>query len=171
MKQETYEFFAKKITGISWGVSAIKLAGKLLTYSTAVIYLGSLLGLFLQKEYKKGIIFFMVPFLSFLAVSIFRLHAHQKRPYELYDIKPLIPKETKEKSFPSRHVFSIYVIGVTVCFSQIYLGILVCIMGLCLAVIRVVTGVHFPRDVFWGAVIGTACGGVAGLWMWFFGVL
>lgn len=170
MKQESYELFAKKIRGISWGVSAVRLSGKLLTGGTAVIYLASLAGLFLQKEYQKGIIFFLVPFFSFVAVSVLRSHLHQKRPYEVYDITPLIPKETKEKSFPSRHVFSIYVIGVTLCFYQIFLGILVCVMGLFLAVLRVVTGVHFPRDVFWGAVIGALCGGISGGVLQIFGI-
>lgn len=165
MKQEDYEFFAKKIMGISWGVKAVWLTGKLLTYSTAVIYLAVLAKLFLQKEYQKGIIFFLVPFLSFLAVSVFRAKLHRKRPYELYDIKPLIPKDTKEKSFPSRHIFSIYVIGVTLCFYLFFLGIFVCIMGIFLAVIRVVTGVHFPKDVIWGALLGALCGILAGgLW-------
>ena len=163
MKQEDYEFFAKKITGISWGVRAVRLAGKLLTYSTAVIYLAVLAKLFLQKEYQKGIIFFLVPFLSFVAVSVFRTKLHRKRPYELYDIKPLIPKDTKGKSFPSRHIFSIYVIGVTLCFYQLFLGIFICILGIFLAVIRVVTGVHFPKDVIWGAVIGVLCGIMAGV--------
>ncbi|MBR1740480.1 MAG: phosphatase PAP2 family protein [Lachnospiraceae bacterium] len=163
MKQESYEYFAKRITGVSWGVKAIGIASKCLTYSTAALYLTALADLFFHKEYKKGFLFLVVPLFSFLIVSFFRAHAHQKRPYEIYDIKPLIPKDTREKSFPSRHIFSIYVIGVTVCFYHIFLGIFICVMGVFLAVIRVVAGVHFPRDVIWGAVIGSVCGGLVGV--------
>lgn len=158
MKQETYQYFSKKINDIPWGLPAVKIAGKCLTYGTALIYMAVLADLFFGKEYGKCLVLCLVPMISFMAVSIFRAWYNQKRPYEIYDIRPLIPKDTKGKSFPSRHIFSIYVIGAGVCAVYPVWGYMICVMGIFLAVIRVVTGVHFPKDVIAGAVIGVLAG-------------
>ena len=53
----------------------------------------------------------LVPGISFGAVSLFRWAFRAPRPYEVFETTPVIKKNTKGKSFPSRHVFSIFVIG------------------------------------------------------------
>ena len=76
----------------------------------------------------------------------------------------MIKKDTAGRSFPSRHVFSIFVIGSTIwCVCHVF-GAGVMAAGVVLAVIRVVTGVHFPKDVIAGAVIGF----ISGLFMMLF---
>ena len=67
-------------------------------------------------------------------------------------------KDAPGKSFPSRHVFSIFVIAVTVFWVWPLPGILVGIAGAILSWCRVAGGVHFPRDVIAGALIGIGCG-------------
>ena len=59
---------------------------------------------------------------------------------------------------PSRHVFSAFVIGMAFLHMNIVLGIIILIIGCLMAVIRVIVGVHFPRDVIAGAVIGILSG-------------
>ncbi|MCM1257004.1 MAG: phosphatase PAP2 family protein [Roseburia sp.] len=100
----------------------------------------------------------VVPAVSFLLVSLFRRLYSAKRPYELLDIKPLIPKDTVGKSFPSRHVFSVFIIGMTFFYVNKILGMLVFCIGIVTAFVRVAGGVHFPKDVAAGAVIGVLCG-------------
>ena len=99
----------------------------------------------------------LVPALFFVLLSKFREKINAKRPYELYGFKPLIKKDTKGLSFPSRHVFSIFVIGGSIWVINKILGTIILIMGLLLAIIRVITGVHFPKDVIAGAFIGCVC--------------
>ena len=55
----------------------------------------------------------LVPAVSFIAVSLLRALLNAPRPYEVFALPPVIAKDTKGKSFPSRHAFSIFVIGVT----------------------------------------------------------
>ena len=55
----------------------------------------------------------MVPAVSFVIVTLFRKMYNAKRPYEVYDFEPVIQKNTLGKSFPSRHVFSIFIIAMT----------------------------------------------------------
>lgn len=103
---------------------------------------------------------FVVPFASFALLTIVRKTINAPRPYEVFETQPVIPKNTLGKSFPSRHVFSIFVIGTTflaVAPSPIF-GIVVLLLGVALAIVRVCTGLHFPRDVVAGALLGMAAG-------------
>ena len=100
----------------------------------------------------------LVPAVSFVLVTIFRKIINAPRPYEKFGIPPVIEKDTKGKSFPSRHVFSIFIIGMTIFYSHPGPGIIILLMGVLMAYIRVIGGVHEPRDVIAGAVIGIVCG-------------
>lgn len=104
--------------------------------------------------------YLLIPGLCFLLLTIARKKINAKRPYEILDIEPLIAKEKKGQSFPSRHVFSFCLIAgcwYSVC---IPVGIVLSICALILAYIRVVGGIHFPKDVFAGTVIGYICSAV-----------
>ncbi|MGN0302072.1 MAG: phosphatase PAP2 family protein [Anaerotardibacter sp.] len=102
----------------------------------------------------------LVPLASFALLSIFRDKLNAPRPYEMFQTPPVIAKNTKGHSFPSRHVFSIFVIAVTflACAGSAIWGIIILCMGVLLAVLRVITGVHWPKDVIAGMIIGILCG-------------
>lgn len=100
----------------------------------------------------------MVPAVSFAAVSIFRYLYCAPRPYEVMGIDPLIKKETKGKSFPSRHVFSAFMIAFVFFRFLPAAGIVLGILALVMAAARVLGGVHFVKDVVAGAAIGILCG-------------
>lgn len=96
--------------------------------------------------------------LSFLIVSFFRRIYNRPRPYEELDIIPLIQKDTKGKSFPSRHVFSVFVIAMCWFYYMPFVGIVLMISGCIMAYIRVIGGVHYPVDVIAGAIVGILSG-------------
>lgn len=100
----------------------------------------------------------LIPAVSFLVFSIVRSLINAKRPYEIWAIDPILPKNSKGKSFPSRHVFSIFLISMTFLNFSLWLGVVFLVFGLLLAVVRVIAGVHFPRDVIVGAAVGILCG-------------
>ncbi|MDO4177351.1 MAG: phosphatase PAP2 family protein [Bacillota bacterium] len=103
--------------------------------------------------------YIVVPGVSFVLVSIFRHLYNAPRPYDEPGApEPIIKKDSPGKSFPSRHVFSIFIIAVTAFMVQPVSGILIGIAGVILAIIRVAGGVHYPRDVIAGAIIGVALG-------------
>ena len=113
--------------------------------------------LYVEKDPKLMKAIF-VPAVSFVLVTIFRKMINVPRPYEKFEIPPVIEKDTKGKSFPSRHVFSVFIIAVAIFYSHPGPGILIALIGIVMAVIRVLGGVHEPRDVIAGAVIGLVCG-------------
>lgn len=100
----------------------------------------------------------LVPAISFALVTVFRRIVNAPRPYEKFGIPPVLEKDTRGKSFPSRHVFSVFVIAVTIFNSHPGPGIILCLIGVVMAIIRVLGGVHEPRDVIAGAIIGLAAG-------------
>lgn len=100
----------------------------------------------------------LVPAISFVALSIFRAILNWPRPYEMFDIPPVLKKDSSGRSFPSRHVFSVFVIAATLACRFPRIGLAVAVIGFILAVIRVIGGVHSPRDVIVGAAIGVLCG-------------
>ncbi len=100
----------------------------------------------------------MIPAVSFGFLSLFRRLYSAPRPYEVWDITPLLKKDTRGKSFPSRHVFSVFIIGMTYFHTFHILGAAVLLSGAALACIRVIGGVHFPKDVAAGAAFGILFG-------------
>ena len=99
--------------------------------------------------------------LPFLLISLFRRVMDAPRPYEVYDLSELgidRPKRKEGRSFPSRHVFSAFLIG-TLLFAYLPpLGGAVLSLGALLAVLRVLLAIHFVRDVVVGAIFGTVSG-------------
>lgn len=98
----------------------------------------------------------IVPAIAFAAVSIFRHAYNAPRPYEMLDIQPLIIKDTRGKSFPSRHTFSMFMIAITWLTWQPIVGGILLAAGALMAIVRVLGGVHFPRDVIAGALAAIA---------------
>lgn len=120
-----------------------------------------LLLLYLAAEREKTLyLSVIVPLDGFLIVSVFRYLFNRQRPYERYDFKPAIPKDTKGKSFPSRHVFSAAVIAVTFLVQRnpilVGLGAGLIVAALIIGVIRVIAGVHYVSDV----LAAWACAGI-----------
>lgn len=111
----------------------------------------------LMLIYKKDTRFwflFVVPMISFVILSVFRKKLNAPRPYEVFDYEPILKKETEGASFPSRHVFSIFVISSGIFYIQPILGSVLLVFGVILALCRFLGGVHFLRDVIAGALCG-----------------
>ncbi len=88
-----------------------------------------------------------VPLGVFVTVTLIRKFIDAQRPYEKLGLEPLVKKDTKGLSFPSRHTASAAVIAMTFLFVNVPLGIIFLIAAALIAVSRVLAGVHFPRDV------------------------
>ncbi len=100
----------------------------------------------------------VVPLLGFLVVSGFRAAFDAPRPYELLDIDPLIKKATVGQSMPSRHLFSMAMIAMCWLYWCAPVGVVLLLLCAVMGYIRVVGGVHFPRDVIAGALGGVILG-------------
>lgn len=103
-------------------------------------------------SFKKAL---LVPAISFVLLSIVRALINRPRPYETFEMPPVIKKDTKGNSFPSRHVFSATMIAMTFLLMSPWpwIGMLFLCVSVLLAVVRVISGVHFISDVLAGIVV------------------
>lgn len=131
----------------------IMILNQLITTITYIMYPLMIIKLYVADN-PIIYVFVILPLVMFLLVSIFRNFYEAKRPYEIYEYESIINKKSLGKSFPSRHVFSIFVIAMSFFNINAYMGALFLIMGMILAVCRVLGGVHFPKDVIVGALLG-----------------
>lgn len=98
---------------------------------------------------------------GFVAVSFFRRRFNGPRPYECCAIAALIARDGAGKSFPSRHAFSAFAIAASWFAASAPVAVVLLVAAVVLAICRVLGGVHFPRDVVVGALIGSATGALA----------
>lgn len=114
----------------------------------------------LQRDLLLAVKAAGILFLPFALVSLFRMAVRTPRPYELYGLghpSGRVRRHTRG-AFPSRHVFSAALLGtVLLAVSPLFGGILLGLAVL-LAVDRVLLGLHFPRDVVAGYLIGVLAG-------------
>ena len=163
MTKEQYERWSAPIARHPNGPAALNRVNFLLTRLCYVCYPLSLLLLALQRDGRFWRVL-LVPGVSFVLISLLRRGINRPRPYETLDIHPLIHKDTHGKSFPSRHVFSVFVIDMAFWYLCPPLGGVFLAVGLVLAAVRVLGGVHYPSDVLAGALMAAAAGAV-GFWV------
>ena len=128
--------------------------------TTGIVYAAYLLylGFVLLTNTTRLLPAVLIPGISFVLLTLVRDRINAPRPYEVLDIRPLLFKDTKGPSFPSRQVFSVCVIAFTVGVHIHWAGIALGAVGLLISLIRVLAGIHFPRDVLAGMLSGIACG-------------
>lgn len=163
MTKEQYQKITAPLREHGKAARLAKRADAALTAAVFLAYPIYLVSLLLHKNpyLARAII---VPLDSFLVLSFARRVINAPRPYEKFGVPPVFPKKSGGKSFPSRHVFSAFLIAATVFYTAPLAGVTLAGIGAALAVLRVLGGVHEPRDVIWGAAIGLACGAV-GYWV------
>lgn len=124
-------------------------------FITVAIYISYFLFLAIVFSYRSEHLlkYILVPAVLFVLVSVFRYFYNAPRPYETQDFTPIYDKQTVGKSFPSRHVFSAFIISLMILHFNTLSGIIFLILSTILAVVRVLSGVHFIKDVIVGALI------------------
>lgn len=96
--------------------------------------------------------------IGFVLLTLFRKYLNAQRPYEKFGFTPLIKKETRGCSFPSRHTFSAAIIGMSLLKVYPLWGGIVLGLAAVLAALRVILGVHFIKDTAAGLLIGIVLG-------------
>lgn len=163
--QSFYAWLTAPFRAHPWLINLLKLANRLIEIVMYASYVLILVGLSVAN-YPAGwrrVVAVLAPFIlipggSFILVSIVRHYLHASRPYEQWELTPLIAREKKGDSLPSRHVFSAAMIAMCALKISTVWGSVYLLLAIILAVIRVAGGVHYPRDVAVGLVIGVVAG-------------
>ncbi len=90
-----------------------------------------------------------------IVVSLFRMFYERVRPYvALHLTHNLLIDPTF--SFPSGHTIFMFALATSIFFYDKKFGTFLYICGILIGVARVAAGVHYPSDVFAGAIFGVA---------------
>ncbi len=104
--------------------------------------------------------YLVIPGAGFVLLSLVRRKENWQRPYEEWDITPLIHRDGEGCSMPSRHAYSAAVIATCILQEETSLGILFLLLAGVVALCRVLGGVHYPEDVTAGYLTGVAVGSI-----------
>ncbi|MEE1078342.1 MAG: phosphatase PAP2 family protein [Agathobacter sp.] len=156
MKKETYIKMTQPFRDNTKRTESVHRISRILTGTVFFSYPILVIGLYLLKDPRvyRAV---LVPAISFLLVTAFRYFVNRKRPYEVFELEPVIPKDTKGKSMPSRHTFSACIIGLTFLFCSPWwgIGIFLLIISFAIGILRIICGIHYISDVVVAVVVAT----------------
>ena len=158
--QEWYDHIAGNIKNKPFLLSLLKSFNRLMTVVMPIVYLTLLVTTYLQQGFGKQVLIYVcIPASGFVILSFLRKKINAPRPYEEWDIKPLLDRDSPGQSMPSRHVFSATIISMACLHASLTMGMICLILSAFLGLVRVLGGVHFPKDV----VVGYICALVWGV--------
>ena len=158
--QEWYDHIAGNIENKPFLLSLLRTFNRFMTVVMPMIYLTLLATTYLQQGLgKQVLIYVFIPASGFVILSFLRKKINAPRPYEEWDIKPLLDRDSPGQSMPSRHVFSATIISMACLHASLTMGMICLTLSAFLGLVRVLGGVHYPKDV----VVGYICGLVWGV--------
>ena len=158
--QEWYDHIAGKIKNKPFHLSLLRAFNRFMTVVMPIVYLTLLATTYFQEGLgKQVLIYVFVPATGFMILSLLRKKINAPRPYEEWTIKPLLDRDSPGQSMPSRHVFSATIISMASFHASLSLGVILLVFSAFLGLVRVLGGVHYPKDV----VVGYICDLVWGM--------
>ena len=158
--QEWYDRVASNIENKPFLLSLLRAFNRFMTVVMPMIYLTLLATTYLQEGLgKQVLIYVFIPASGFVILSFLRKKINAPRPYEEWDIKPLLDRDSPGQSMPSRHVFSATIISMACMHASLPIGMICLTLSAFLGLVRVLGGVHYPKDV----VVGYICALVWGV--------
>ena len=163
--QEWYDHIAGNIENKPFLLSLLRTFNRFMTVVMPMIYLTLLAITYLQQGLgKQVLIYVFIPASGFVILSFLRKKINALRPYEVWEIVPLLDRDSPGQSMPSRHVFSATIISMACLHASLSVGVILLVLSAFLGLVRVLGGVHYPKDV----VVGYICGLVWGVLFFLF---
>ena len=157
--QEWYDHIAGNIGNKPFLLSLLRTFNRFMTVVMPIVYLTLLATTYLQQGFGKKVwIYMFIPASGFVILSFLRKKINAPRPYEEWDIKPLLDRDSPGQSMPSRHVFSATIISMACMHASLPIGMICLTLSAFLGLVRVLGGVHYPKDVVVGYICGLAWG-------------
>ena len=157
--QEWYSHVASNIKNKPFLLSLLRTFNRFMTVVMPMIYLTLLATTYLQQEFGKQVLMYVfVPATGFVILSFLRKKINSPRPYEVWEIVPLLDRDSSGQSMPSRHVFSASIISMACLHASLSVGVILLILSVFLGLVRVLGGVHYPKDVLVGYICGLVWG-------------
>ena len=146
--QEWYDHIAGKIENRPIFLRLLRTFNRFMTVVMPIVYLTLLATTYFQEGLgEQVLIYVFIPASGFVILSLLRKKINAPRPYEEWTIKPLLDRDSPGQSMPSRHVFSATIISMACFHASLSLGVILLVLSAFLGLVRVLGGVHYPKDV------------------------
>ena len=163
--QEWYEKRKSNLLRHPQLLQLMRVFNRMMTVLMSLAYLTLLGTNFISKGLEQDLYAYIsVPALGFVLLTLVRKWINQPRPYETWEIVPLLDKDSSGNSMPSRHVFSATIISMACMHPNLPVGLVLLVLSALLGLVRVLGGVHYPKDV----LVGYACGLLLGILFFIF---
>ena len=157
--QEWYDHIAGNIENSPIFLRLLRTFNRFMTVVMPIVYLTLLATTYFQEGLGKQVLTYVfVPASGFVILSLLRKKINVPRPYEEWDIKPLLDRDSPGQSMPSRHVFSATIISMACIHASLSVGVILLVLSVFLGLVRVLGGVHYPKDVLVGYICGLVWG-------------
>ena len=157
--QEWYGHVASNIKNKPFLLRLLRAFNLFMTVVMPIVYLTLLATTYLQEGLgKQVLIYVFIPASGFVILSFLRKKINAPRPYEEWTIKPLLDRDSPGQSMPSRHVFSATIISMACLHASLSVGVILLVLSALLGLVRVLGGVHFPKDVLVGYICALVWG-------------
>ena len=158
--QEWYNHIAGKIENKPIFLRLLRAFNRFMTVVMPIVYLTLLTTIYFREGFgKQVLIYVFIPASGFVILSLLRKKINAPRPYEVWEIIPLLDRDSPGQSMPSRHVFSATIISMACLHASLAVGVILLLLSAILGLVRVLGGVHYPKDV----VVGYICALVWGV--------
>ena len=158
--QEWYNHIAGKIENKPIFLRLLRAFNRFMTVVMPIVYLTLLTTIYFREGFgKQVLIYVFIPASGFVILSLLRKKINAPRPYEVWEIIPLLDRDSPGQSMPSRHVFSATIISMACLHASLSVGVILLVLSAFLGLVRVLGGVHYPKDV----VVGYMCALVWGV--------
>ena len=157
--QEWYNHIAGKIENKPIFLRLLRAFNRFMTVVMPIVYLTLLTTIYFREGFGKQVLMYVfIPASGFVILSFLRKKINAPRPYEEWDIKPLLDRDSPGQSMPSRHVFSATIISMACLHASLTMGMICLTLSALLGLVRVLGGVHFPKDVLVGYICALVWG-------------
>ena len=157
--QEWYDHIAGKIKNNPLFLRLLRVFNRFMTVVMPIVYLTLLTTIYFREGFGKQVLMYVfIPASGFVILSFLRKKINAPRPYEVWEIVPLLDRDSPGQSMPSRHVFSATIISMACLHASLTMGMICLTLSALLGLVRVLGGVHFPKDVLVGYICALVWG-------------
>ena len=99
--QEWYQNISSRLTSHPPLLFLLRSFNRLMTFTMPLVYLALLVTTYLQLGLGQQVgVYVLIPATGFVILSLFRKKINHPRPYETWDISPLLEKDSSGQSMP-----------------------------------------------------------------------
>ena len=148
----------KKISSNSAMCELLNVANKSITIYVYCMFSAVMIYLLFAQRFHEHVVITIFCALGFFLVTFIRNFISRTRPFAKYGFEPIVKCKKQNRSMPSRHTYSVFVIAIATLLIHPALFAFNLFCGIVLALTRILSGVHYISDILAGIAFAIVFG-------------